>query len=515
MSFVWKDTAFASVAPPHAAAWRRHGSALALTIAALLALFRRDVADLANLWWTSTTYGHCLFVLPVVAWLVWQRRAELAQVAPVAWAPGLVLGGAGAFGWLLGDAAGVALVRHFGLLVMIWGAVAATLGPNAVRGLLFPLAWLGFAVPFGQEIEPPLQTFTAKVSVAMLHAAQVPATLDGVLIRTPTGYFEVAEACSGAKFVLAMLAFGTLVANVCFRSWRRRAAFMAAAIVVPVIANCIRAFATMYAAHLTSVEAATGFDHIVYGWVFFAVVMAGVLALGWRWFDRAPDDPMIDPARLRRRWPFVTGLPVAVGGTLALAAAAFAWAALIAGRADALPLNPQLPDVPGWRRADLSTRAPWAPNYPGADRFLIGRYVDGRGGAVDLAVAIYAGQREGREMVAFGQGAIREDDQWVRIADLPAMAGGRAMRMTAPGADGGPVERTVVTAYRIGGTLTGSDRAAKLATLRAKFTGSRQAAVAVLLSAEGEQGRARATIAGFRRALGPLDAVADRLSGAR
>ena len=75
-------------------------------------------------------------------------------------------------------------------------------------------------------------------------------------------------------------------------------AFLAACVVVPVLANGVRAFATIWAADLTSVEAAAGFDHIVYGWVFFAAVMAGVLALGWRWFDRAPDDLAFDPARL-------------------------------------------------------------------------------------------------------------------------------------------------------------------------------------------------------------------------
>ncbi|WP_373458584.1 hypothetical protein [Sphingomonas faeni] len=31
------------------------------------------------MWWTSTTFGHCLFIGPVIAWLVWQRRAELAR----------------------------------------------------------------------------------------------------------------------------------------------------------------------------------------------------------------------------------------------------------------------------------------------------------------------------------------------------------------------------------------------------------------------------------------------------
>ena len=511
MSFAWPAAGFAGTDTDLRQAWRRHGIAFAATLVGLLLLFRRDVAELAHIWWTSTTYGHCLFVLPVLGWLVWQRREGLAQVRPVAWTPGLVLAAAGAVGWLLGDAASAAIVRQFGLLLMIWGAVAATLGPNVVRGLAFPLTWMVFLIPFGEEMEAPLQTLTAEVSVAMLHLVGLDAQLDGVLIRAGFGFFEVAEACSGAKFVIAMLAFGTLAANVCFVSWRRRVAFMAAAIVVPIIANCLRAFGTMYAAHLTSVEAATGLDHIIYGWVFFAVVMAGVLAIGWRWFDRAPDDPVIDPARLLRAWPFATDVRLAAGATLAFAGIVVVLAASIAGRADALPLNPALPEVPGWHKAGLSRSAPWAPNYPGADRTLMQRYVDGRGRAVDLAVAIYAGQHEGKELIAFGQGAIRENDSWVRIENLPALDGGAAMRMTAPG----PVERTVVTWYRVGGMTSGSQRTAKFATLVAKFTGEPQAGSAILMSVEGEKGAARVAIADFRAALGQPGDLADRLTGAR
>lgn len=515
MSFAWSAAPFVSAQADLSAPWRRHGVTLAAVLIALLLLFHRDVAQLAGIWWTSTTYGHCLFVPPVLAWLVWQRRVELAQVRPVAWAPGLLVVAAGATGWLLGDAASAAIVRQFGLLTMIWGAVVAILGPNVTRGLAFPLAWMVFLIPFGEEIEAPLQTLTAEASVAMLHLTGVPAVLDGVLIRTPSGFFEVAEACSGAKFVIAMLAFGTLAANVCFVRWRRRLAFVAAAIIVPVAANCVRAFGTMYAAHLTSVEAATGLDHIVYGWVFFAAVMAGVLAIGWRWFDRAPDDPVIDPARLQRVWPFGTDLRLVVGGTLAMAVAAMLVATSIAGRADALPPNPVLPNVPGWQKTGPSRAAPWAPNYPSADRFLMQRYVDPRGRAVDMAVAIYGGQHEGKELIAFGQGAIRENDSWVRIEDLPPLDGGAAMRMTAPGTDQRPVERTVVTWYRVGDMTTGSPRNAKLATLTAKFTAGRQASSALLLSAEGDQATARATIAAFRAAMGPPGDVADRLTGAR
>jgi exosortase A len=486
--------------------WQRHGLALALVATILLLLFRRDVADLVGIWWTSTTFGHCLFIVPVIAWLVWQRRAELARLTPVGWWLGLALVAMGGFGWLAGDAASVGFARQLGLVVMLQGAVVTILGPNVARGLLFPLGYALFLVPFGDGLEPPLQSITVAIVMPLLHLVGIPAVVDGVLIHAGRYWFEVAEACSGAKFVIAMVAFGVLVANLCFLSWRRRAAFLAVSIVVPVIANGFRAFGTIWAADLTSVEAATGFDHIVYGWIFFAVVMAGVLALSWRWFDRAPDDPAFDPDRLqavpRRR----TDLIVASLLVLATAAIFPAWSAAIAGRAQVLPAHIDLPEVPGWHRVALSTRAPWQPYYPNADHTLFGRYADASGETVDLGIAVYGRQREGAKLAAFGTGVVREEDRWVRVADLPDLAGGSMMRITAPG----PVERIVGTWYRVGHATTHDPVAVKLATLQARLFGGPQRAVAVHLSTEAAS---PAPIARFLAAMGPVDRLADQSAG--
>lgn len=489
-------------------AWRRHGLVLAVTATLIAALFAADSADLARLWWTSTTFGHCLFIGPVIFWLVWLRRRELAELAPVGWAPGLALVMAGALGWLMGAAAEVALARHLGLVMMMQGAVVTILGPQVARALLFPIAYAFFLVPFGEGLEAPLQQITVAQVMPLLNLAGVPAHVDGVLITIPNGYFEVAEACSGAKFVIAMLAYGVLVANVCFVSWPRRAAFMAMALVVPVLANGVRAFGTIYAAHLTSVEAATGYDHIVYGWVFFGLVMAAVLALGWHWFDRDPDAAWIDVTRLPMPRQTIDAW-LAAALVLTTAAAFPAWSSVSAARADALPSRIALPEVPGWHQVPTSTRAAWSPNYPGADHFLIGRYADAQGHQVDLAIAVYASQREGHEVVAFGVGPLREDDRWVRVSGLPPVADGAAMRITAPG----PVERIVVSWYRIGETRTASPVAVKLATLRARLLGGRQAAVAVHVSAE--EPRGEAAIARFLAALGPVDRIADHSAGIR
>ena len=177
---------------------------------------------------------------------------------------------------------------------MLQGAAIACLGKSVTRGLAFPLFYAWFLVPAGEELVPAMQTVTARIAAFLLDLSGVPAHLEGIFITTPSGYFKVAEACAGVKFLIAMTAFGALVGNLCFRTWPRRIAFLAVAIVIPVLANGIRAWGTIYIADKTDIAFAASFDHVVYGGIFFAIVIAlilGALALlrprAWRraWFD--------------------------------------------------------------------------------------------------------------------------------------------------------------------------------------------------------------------------------------
>ena len=307
-----------------ASAWRRPLTQLALAWAGLFLLTIGDWSEMAWQWWNASTCNHILLVPPILAWLVWLRLPELAKLRPDAGWPGLVWFAAGLLLRTAGAAAEIDLFAQLGAVMLLQGAAMSLLGPRVAAGLMFPLGNMIFLVPFGDEIVPPLQLATAHMAVALTQMSGIPAAIHGVLIDTPVGRFEVAQACSGVKFLVAMIALGTLAAHLGFRSARRRAVFMAACFIVPILANGVRAWGTIYVAQFRGVAFAAGFDHIVYGWVFFAIVMACVLGLSWRFFDRAADDRLVDVAAIEASpalarlsgysangWLVVTGLLVA------------------------------------------------------------------------------------------------------------------------------------------------------------------------------------------------------------
>lgn len=490
--------------------WRPSLVRLAATIAALLIIFWQDAAKMAQIWWTSSTFTHCLFIMPIVGWLIWQRRDELWRLTPRPFAPGLALVALGALGWLVGEASGVGFVRQASFVFLIQSSVLTMLGLQVTRGILFPLFYLSFLVPFGEELVPPLQTITAKLSMTFLGWAGIPAHIEGIFITTPTGHFKVAEACSGVKFLVAMLAYASLAANVCFKSWMRRALFMVVALIVPILANGFRAYSTIHISEFTGSTAfASSMDHVIYGWFFFGFVMLVVMGLSWKFFDRKIGEPWLSeglkgevPDRVRRRqWL----LPLAV---VLISLAPLGWQTTLAsyGRTD-MSHRITLPEVPGWVRVSITQSYPWRPNFDGADHYLFGQYRNAAGQEIELAVALYGWQGDGRELVGYGQGAVEPESPWSWTNDTPPPLGGKAERIFAPGA-----AREVVSYYVIDGVTTGDAHKVKIETLKARILGGELAAAAVLVAAEdSKEAPARPVIDAFLRDMGSPDLLVGAL----
>jgi exosortase A len=199
-----------------------------------------------------------------------------------------------AFAWLLGELSSTAVIQHFFFVAMIVSLIWGGIGTSAARVLLMPLVLLLLAVPMGESLIPPLQDFSAWFAVKLLDLSRVPALLEGRFITIPSSKWEVAEACSGIRFLLASFTLGFVYAALTYRKWGRRMTFLAASVVIPVLANGLRIYGIILTDYLGGKRLARSATHVFAGWVFFFIITLLLFALGRRWREGTPKEPLGD-----------------------------------------------------------------------------------------------------------------------------------------------------------------------------------------------------------------------------
>jgi exosortase A len=263
-----------------ATAWRPALLSLGIGLLALLALFRAEALAAVKVWNESTAFGHCYLVLPIAVCLAWERRGALVGLAPrpLHWLALLALPTCCV--WFVADRLGLMEGRQFAVLAMVWLLAFTVLGWRVGWALAVPLAYLVFLVPFGAFLVPLLQDVTARFIDVGLTLLDIPHVVTDTLIEISEGSFRVAAACAGLRFLIAAIAFGALYACVIYRSAARRLTFIAVCVVVPVLANGIRALGIVILGHIRGSAEAGAVDHVVYGWLFFSIVIVLLLLLG-------------------------------------------------------------------------------------------------------------------------------------------------------------------------------------------------------------------------------------------
>lgn len=448
--------------------------ALALLLATILVLYRDTASAMVLIWYRSETFTHGFIVLPIVLWLVWRRRSIIATEAPQPslW---LVVGFAGlALMWLLGDLVAVNSITQLALVAMMVAAVPAVLGWSVAATITFPLAFMFFAVPIGEFIMPQLMDWTADFTIAALRLSGVPVFREGLNFVIPTGSWSVVEACSGVRYLIASLTVGTLFAYLNYQSTQKRILFVLVSILVPIVANWLRAYMIVMLGHLSGNTIAVGVDHLLYGWVFFGVVIMLMFMIGARWSEpevvaaapvRAPSSTIAGPPSAARFWfaavviTAIVSLPMLAKQALKPAEGAKA-PQLVLAEAGFRP----------WQPGDAASIG-LKPQYDNPSAELNQLYVNGAR-SVGVYLAYYHDQSYTRKLVTSTNMLVRSDDRsWsqVRQATLPVNLGGE-MR-TARSAElrrmweapaQAPERLLVWQIYWINGRLTSNDYLAKV-----------------------------------------------------
>jgi exosortase A len=270
---------------------------LAIVVGSLLAIYHSTVKALAATLLASDSFSHGFFAPVAAIWLAWIIRTKRPQinsavdVASKQWPsilPGLVLICACGLAWLVADLAGVNAGTQFMLIGLIAGCILTVFGWAQFRYFLFPIAFLLFSVPFGEFMMDDMMLWTADATVWLLRLSGLAVFRDGLHFQLPSGKWSVVEACSGLRYLLAALPLGAIFAFTSYRSNKKRWVFMAFCFVVPLIANWLRAYMIVMIGHFSSMTLAVGVDHLIYGWLFFGLVIAILFWLGAKWSDPIP-----------------------------------------------------------------------------------------------------------------------------------------------------------------------------------------------------------------------------------
>lgn len=377
-----------TLATPNSRQWILPLSGIGLLSLLWAYLFRDAIAAAVQTWWISPTYSHCFLILPIAGYLLWLKRHQLACLEPEAAFWPLLIALPAGMGWMIGTLASVNEITQLSAILAYQMILMVMLGARVYRVLLFPAFLLFFLVPVGEYLIPPLQHLTTSFVSAGLTTLGILHYTEGNVIELANGRFLVAEACAGLRFLISNIVLCVIFAYFAFRRPLKIFLFLVAAMIVPIVANCLRALGIVLIAHWTNNRLAVGTDHLVYGWGFSVAILLLLFGAAVRFRDTAIDDsPLIHWREFRPQSPghyLMAAMSVAVLLLLPMGLAE-AQAAIFPSTAPAFDSWVK----PGWKKTVVSRR--WQPQILGVEKQIHFAIRQFNGPPVDVVLAYYQG----------------------------------------------------------------------------------------------------------------------------
>ena len=253
--------------------------------ALVLAVIFQDTFGMLRAKWHLEEYSHGILIPAIAAYLLWTRRAQFASMPfEGSWA-GVGLVAFGLLVFFLGTLAAITTVDAYALVIVIAGCVLAVMGWKAFRWALVPVALLLLMNPLPQflyaNISSKLQLISSQIGVAFIRLLGISVYLEGNVIDLGSYKLEVAEACSGLRYLFPLMSVGAIMAYLINgKAWVRAIVF-ASTIPIAILMNSFRIGVIGVLVDHYGTEQATGFLHFFEGWVVFMICLALLTLETW------------------------------------------------------------------------------------------------------------------------------------------------------------------------------------------------------------------------------------------
>ena len=411
-------------------------SRLAILGVLIAIIFFDALTYTVDAWLNSDEYSHGVLIPFVTAFLIWQKKNDIAAARISGYPPGLSLVVAGLAFFFLGELSTLLIIEQYAFLIVLFGVVLTALGPEVFRLVRVPLFFLFFAIPLPsfiyQELSSELQLLSSRLGVGLIRLCDISVYLEGNVIDLGAYKLQVVEACSGLRYLFPLMGLAFICAYL-FKAalWKRVLVFLSS-VPITVLMNSLRVGLIGVLVEYRGPSMAEGFLHDFEGWAIFmactAILIGEICLLARIGEDKRPLSELFDiafpeparkyaaegralaPSPSGRRWPEGPDEGIAprkrklprefwtVGGMLIVAAGL---SLSLEKRAESVPPRTSFAEFPMQMDAWQGRREIMEQQYVDAlkfDDYILADFSKGGAPPVNFYAAYYASQRKGESV---------------------------------------------------------------------------------------------------------------------
>ncbi len=256
---------------------------MALALTSAIVLFASAISQLYSIWNAQPEYSYGILIPVLSLFLIWRHRDQLRGLPLTGSWYGLLLIGVGLLLRLVGGLSTMPTLVHYALLLVLYGLILSLTGPKLFRRLLMPLFILVFMVPLppvlSDSLSTQLQLLSSNIGVFLIRAVGISVYLEGNVIDLGTYQLEVAEACSGLRYLFPLMTLSFMIAYAFGGAFWKRSFVFLSSIPITVMMNSVRIAVVGITVDHWGIRMAEGILHEFEGWAVFMVSAALVVLL--------------------------------------------------------------------------------------------------------------------------------------------------------------------------------------------------------------------------------------------
>jgi exosortase len=244
---------------------------LVVILSACIGIFFDALIYFNEVWVDDGTYSHGYLSLLLIFYVIYCERRNLPKPRVTISSSYTILLLGTIFAAYVANFLGQHFVYRCLFLIALFFIIRAWFNKDESKFFIIPLLLLSLALPLWGLTLPPLQYISVLLVGLGINIAGLEVMINGFYISIPNGSFEVADGCSGLRYLLVGATLVVFYWYMYFKSTKSFYKLLAFNILLGLVTNWLRIGYLVYVGHISHMNDPLMTDHNMLGWYIFIV----------------------------------------------------------------------------------------------------------------------------------------------------------------------------------------------------------------------------------------------------